>query len=456
MNHPFDTIAAVSTPAGKGGVALIRLSGNDALSIASRIFKTHHPCKWEKNRLYHGWIVDGEEPVDEVVVLCYLAPHSYTGEQVVEICCHGSPFISERILNLLFDCGAKPAEPGEFTQRAFLNGRIDLAQAEAVADLINAKTEASRRVAAYQLEGRLSDKINFIREELIESCGLLELELDFGEEEVLFASREELAKTIKNAQAAIQELLDSYQKGRVCREGFRVAIVGPPNAGKSSLLNCLVEKERAIVTDIPGTTRDTIDEMIDIDGVLFTITDTAGMRESLDPIEQEGVRRSRAAVDTADLVLWVTDGSRQQHKEKDTFFETITSRKKHILLINKSDLIKQKEKAGEQKESAETIHISALTGHGINKLIKALKVAAFSEEMPREGEIFITRARHANALKEAAAHIENARVSLRESQSQEFIAMDLRAAMVSLGEIIGKVTTDDILNKIFSDFCIGK
>lgn len=456
MNHPTDTIAAVSTPPGRGGIAVIRLSGNDAASIASRIFKTNHPCKWEKNRLYHGWIVDGDEPVDEVVLLCYRPPHSYTGEQVVEICCHGSPFISERIITLLVESGAKPAEPGEFTQRAFLNGKIDLAQAEAVADLINAKTEVSRRVAIYQLEGRLSDQINAIRDGLIESCGLLELELDFGEEDVAFVSSEALAGKLDEAEAILQELLESYHRGRVCREGFRVAIMGPPNAGKSSLLNCLVQKERAIVTEIPGTTRDTIEEMIDIDGVLFLLTDTAGIRDSSDPIEREGVRRSRAAMERADLILWVVDGSTQESEEKDLFFEETVAGKRHLFLTNKNDLIQPNDKSENQIQTDKRINVSAKTGFGMDRLIAALRAEALSEEMPHEGETLITRARHVAALRGAIVHIEKARESLQEKQSQEFVALDLRAAMDALGEITGKVTADDILNKIFSDFCIGK
>ncbi len=453
-----DTIAAVATPPGSGGIAVIRISGPLAWSAVRPLLTPETGERPASHRAVHGWIMDGIEPVDEVLVTRFDEGHSYTGEEAVEIAGHGSPFLCRRILDLLLKNGARLAEPGEFTQRAFLNGRIDLVQAEAVADLIQAQTEASRRVAAYQLEGHLSNELRAMRESLIESCSLLELELDFGEEDVEFASREALEARLTQIRKRLQILLDSFHRGRICREGIRLVIAGKPNVGKSSLLNRLIEKERAIVTDIPGTTRDTIEEMLDIEGLLFVITDTAGLREGRDPVEQEGVRRSHAAIEAAALILWVIDVSQPLDAEDEAIRKRLAKNAAPVIcVLNKSDLIPERSPeipANSLPGPAE--HLSAKTGMGMDRLIERMKTAALAGDIPHEGETLITRVRHAEAVRSALNHLGNAQTSLSEGQSQEFIALDLRGALDELGRITGQTRAEDILDRIFSDFCIGK
>jgi len=455
------TIAAIATPQGTGGIAIIRISGPGAWNLLTELFSFHSKSmEFKSHHAYHGWIMDGSEPLDEVLVTPFRAPNSYTGEDVIEISGHGSSFLSRRILNLILSRGIKPADPGEFTKRAFLNGRLDLSQAEAVSDLIHAQTEAARRVAAYQLEGRLSKKINNMRKTLIHHCGLLELELDFGEEDIEFTSRDELGKGFFSIRTALQELLASFQRGKVCREGIRLVIAGRPNVGKSSLLNRLIEKERAIVTDIPGTTRDTIEEQLDIEGVLFRITDTAGLRdEQNDPVEQEGIRRTYAAIDRADMILWVLDAGNAWQKEDEHISKYIhATGAPCICAINKCDLDGKLDESAvrSRMKNRPVLRVSALKGSGIRILIESLKSSALSGDIPHEGETIITRFRHAEALQSALDHIQNASLSLQDNQSQEFIAMDIRGALDALGAITGETSTDDILNHIFSEFCIGK
>lgn len=457
--HPSDTIAAISTPRGKGGIAVIRISGSDALSVLGKIFKKDKNSKPKTQQAMHGWIADGKEPVDEVIVLYFQAPNSYTGEDVIEISCHGGPYVTERILDLVVRTGARIANPGEFTERAFLSGRMDLAQAEAVADLIQAETEASRRAATYQLEGRLSERIQTIRDELIRLGSLLELELDFSEEDVEFASRGELEALFNSAEADLKKLLDSFNRGRACREGIRMAIVGPPNVGKSSLLNALLEKERAIVTDIPGTTRDVIEERLDIEGVLFTIADTAGLRETSDPIEKEGVRRAEKSAEKSDLVLLVLDGSQPlSEKEKQLLGWMAESSIKKVVVLNKADLGKKIPDKDIRRVLTECqiLRLSATTKEGVDALIDTLKNAALSGALPNEGEVLLTRERHRDCIRRTARLLKEARKSTRNKMSQDFIAMDIRGALDALGEITGTITTDDILNRIFSEFCVGK
>ena len=415
--------------------------------------------KTESHRAVHGWIRDGEEPVDEVVVTMFHAPESFTGEDVAEISCHGGLFVSQCVVELILKKGAVMAGPGEFSQRAVLNGKMDLAQAEAVADMIQAKTEASRRVAAYQLEGRLSQRIRTMREQMIKACALIELELDFSEEDVEFASRQELRVMIRKLSDEMKRLVSSFDRGKVCREGIHMVIAGGPNVGKSSILNTLLERERAIVTEIPGTTIDTIEDILDIEGILFKVTDTAGLRETEDRIEQEGVRRAEEAMERADLILLVLDGSESFQPEDEALVLRIQAMKKEsLIVINKIDL--------EQKLKVESlrklipgkfeIRISALKQQGIQKLIDVLKKKALSGEFPHEGEVVLTRSRHRDNMRRALQSLENAEESLEKKMSQEFIALDLRESLNQLGEIVGETTTDDILNRIFSEFCIGK
>lgn len=454
-----DTIAAVSTPRGSGGIAVIRISGRDSVPVLTSCFRPKIRKPIEDRRALHGWIVDSEEPVDEVLVLYFRSPNSYTGEDVIEIHCHGGLFVSERILERVVRNGARIANPGEFTERAFLNGRMDLTQAEAVADLIRAETEASRRAAAYQLEGRLYGRIRSIRDELIRLGSLLELELDFSDDEVEFASREELDALLLSAQTHLRKLLDSYERGRACREGIRMAIVGPPNVGKSSLLNALVEKERAIVTDIPGTTRDVIEERLDIEGVLFTVSDTAGLRETADPIEKQGVSRAEKSAEGADLILCVLDGSRALSEEEERMINKVREfPAQKVIVLNKSDLGEKIHDSDLHVISQEVkrIRLSALTKQGMDDLIDTLKRTALSGALPHEGEVLLTRERHRECIRRVCEHLREASHSLQEKMSQEFVAVDIRGALDALGEMTGETASDVVLNKIFSDFCIGK
>ncbi len=455
-----DTIAAISTPPGEGGIAIVRLSGPASVSIISKIFKGKEDIQKQKNKqIYHGWILDKNEPVDEVLLTLFYAPHSYTGEDVVEVNCHGGVFISRRILELLVKHGARPAEPGEFTQRGFYHGRIDLSQAEAVADLVRAKTEAARRVAVYQLEGRLSDRLREIREQLIKICSLLEVELDFSEEDIAFVSRDQIISLLCKTRKEIKFFLDSFDRGKICREGIRMVIVGRSNVGKSSILNSLVERERAIVTEIPGTTRDTVEDILDIHGILFTITDTAGIRETQDPVEQKGILRAIKAIDMSDLVLIVFDGSENLNIEDEMIIRRIKDmRKQAMAVVNKIDLEQKIDNHQlEQWTGGIKLHrVSAVSREGFPELIQAVEKTVLSDGLPYEGEVVITSIRHKHCMVRCANFIRKAETSLRKGMSQEFIVLDLKGALDVLGEITGQTVTDDILSRIFSEFCVGK
>ena len=455
-----DTIAAIATPRGEGGISIIRVSGKDAFSSVNMIFKgRRRPGHNPKDRVFHGHILDGEEPIDDVLVTTFHSPASYTGEDVVEISCHGSPFITQRILELLTFNNVRPARPGEFTERAYLNGRMDLVQAEAVADLIQAKTEASRRVAIYQLEGNLSDQVQTMRKSLIETVSLLELELDFGEEDLTFTSKQEVAKMLDGMVKTMQSLIASFDRGRICRDGIRMAIVGRPNVGKSSILNVLLEKERAIVTEVAGTTRDTIEDILDIEGVLFRIIDTAGIRQSTDPIEQEGVRRALSAMEQAELVLLVLDGSDALMPEDEELIRQIKGfDKTTLVVINKTDLKTMLDPSLIRKRTGTgtVLNISCKTGKGVPDLVRCLQDVVLQGGFPHEGDVLLTRVRHRDAFQKTVVAISQAIESLKTNMSQEFVALDLRSALNTLGEIVGETTADDILNHIFSEFCIGK
>jgi tRNA modification GTPase len=398
-------------------------------------------------------------PFDEVIVTLFRSPNSYTGEDVIEISCHGGLFLTQRMVELLLKKGARMAQPGEFSMRAVLNGKMDLAQAEAVADIIHAKTEAARRAAAYQLEGRLSEQIRCMRDKLIHACSLVELELDFTEEDIEFVSQKKMKRLIADTISDMDSLIASFHQGQVCREGIRMVIVGRPNVGKSSILNSLLERERAIVTEIPGTTRDTIEDVLDIEGILFIITDTAGLCETDDRIEREGVLRAEEAIDRADLVLLVFDGSELVQQEDALLARRFqNTNKKVLIVINKMDLEQkiQVSMLNEWFPGISGIQISALKRNGIRELIGMLKKTVLSEGFPGEGEAVLTRIRHKDCVVRAVKSLRKAHASLNRSMSQEFIALDLRESLNALGEILGEITTDDILQKIFSEFCIGK
>ncbi|MBI4844792.1 MAG: tRNA uridine-5-carboxymethylaminomethyl(34) synthesis GTPase MnmE [Nitrospirae bacterium] len=453
-----DTIAAISTPAGNGGIGIVRMSGPRALKIADKIFlsaKKKKPSEAKSHRILYGQIVDPstKESVDEVLLSVMKAPDTYTKEDIVEINCHGGNVPLRRTLNLLLNAGARLAGPGEFTRRAFLNGRIDLAQAEAVLDTISSLTEKSQKAAMSQLEGRLSERIVKIREELINLAANVEAYIDFPEDDIEPASKKELNEKALKALEALKELTDSSEQGIILREGLKTAIIGRPNVGKSSLLNALLEKERAIVTEMPGTTRDVIEEYLNVGGLPLKILDTAGIRESHDLAEKEGVKRSLKALDDASLILLVLDGTEPLHKT-DRMLLKDTASKDTIILINKRDL-PQKIKKHLLPSDNPFIMISATKGTGLDKLKERI-VDKYLKGGLEPGGAMVTSVRHLKALQKASGSIKSFNAGLKKGLSPEFLSIELREALDAVGEILGTTTAEDILDRIFSSFCIGK
>jgi len=463
-----DTIAAIATPLGEGGISVIRISGAQALSVADKIFKGTAPLSMVGSHTAHfGRVRDRDEyTVDEVVATVFLGPNSFTGENTVEISCHGGLLVSQRILELILREGARHAEPGEFTKRAFLNGKLDLSQAEAVADLIHARSDLAHRSSVRQLEGILSGRIHQLRSNLVDAIGLLELELDFVEEGLEFVDKKDFRQKVVETINEIDRLLESFSAGRIYREGVKVVIAGPPNAGKSSLLNALLESNRAIVTDIPGTTRDTIEESVNIGGVSFKLVDTAGLRETHDAVEREGVKRTEKEARTGDIVMLVIDASKgaadeRYEKIRELASDLALTSDKVIYALNKSDLPSRppSQVLGPLVfgKDAKYVEISAKTGLGLDRLQKMLVKCAFSGKEPgNESAATVTNLRHYDALERARESLILSLDSLDEKQSGEFVAVDLRNALDRLGEITGEVTSEEILNTIFSKFCIGK
>lgn len=455
-----DTIATISTPIGEGGIGIVRLSGRDAIEIAGRLFispKGKRLSQVRSHTIHYGFIRDPltGERIDEVLLSVMKTPYTYTREDIVEINCHGGFIPLKRTLELLIREGARLAEPGEFTKRAFLNGRIDLAQAEAVADLIRAKTETSQRLALEQLRGGLSEKIVMLRDRLIDLCAHIEAYIDFPEEDIEPAETEGLDSALSSIIDELSVLSLTYEEGRFFREGVRVAIVGRPNVGKSSLLNALLKKDRAIVTELPGTTRDVIEELLNIKGLLVRIMDTAGIRESHDMAEIEGVKRSLQAIDEADLVIVLIDGSREISNEDLYILEKVREKgKRFILGINKSDLDMFPFSFNMLSEL--TLPMSAKTGQGLEELRDAIVDLTVRKGIEGSGGVMITNLRHKVAIDNAISALRRASMDLKDSQPQEIVAISLREALDHLGEIVGAVTTEDILNRIFSEFCIGK
>ncbi|MBI5464853.1 MAG: tRNA uridine-5-carboxymethylaminomethyl(34) synthesis GTPase MnmE [Ignavibacteriales bacterium] len=447
-----DTIAAIATPIGEGGIAIIRVSGKEALSVADRMFEGKHPLSVAASHTVHyGRIVGlNREYVDEVLCTVFRAPRSYTGEDVVEISCHGGLVITNRVLHQALCTGARSAEPGEFTLRAFLNGKLDLAQAEAVADLIHARSEKAREMSLHQLEGGLSQIVRRIRTALLETLGLLELELDFVEDGYEFVDRGKAIALINSVITDIDGLLSTKQEGRVLREGVRVVIAGAPNVGKSSLLNALLNEERAIVADVPGTTRDVIEDSINIHGALFQIADTAGIRASSDAVEQEGVRRTRLKIENADIVLLVSEAMRPVKNGSDPLLDG----KNIIRVLNKADL------AGDVPaihgvNSAEC-RVSAKTGEGLAELREKMFSTALPNIGSQDTSGLVTNSRHIEALERSRNHLLFAREGLNNSKSADLVSMDLMAGTKALAEIVGEVTSEEMLNSIFANFCVGK
>lgn len=453
-----DTIVAISTPIGHGGIGIVRLSGSNALKIAEKVFvssKKKKLLKMRSHSILYGHIADPKtgETVDEVLVSVMKAPDTYTKENIVEINCHGGPVLLQRTLELMLNAGARLADPGEFTRRAFLNGRIDLAQAEAVLDAINSLTEKSRQSAIDQLEGKLSGKLGAIREGLLELTANVEAYIDFPEDDIEPASHNGLKKRTAEISDGLKELIDSSRHGVILREGLKTAIIGRPNVGKSSLLNALIEKDRVIVTDMPGTTRDVIEEYLNIKGLPLKILDTAGIRESHDLAEREGVKRSIRAMKDADLVLLILDGTEPMH-DTDRRLIKDTESKNTILVINKKDMA-QKIEMGLLPSDNQAVMISALKGTGMSEL----KDCIINRSLKGDKEVstaLVTNLRHLKALQKASGSVRSFNNGLKKGLSPELLSVELRDALDAIGEIIGITTTDDILNRIFSSFCIGK
>jgi tRNA modification GTPase len=457
-----DTICAIATPPGEGGIGIIRLSGEKAIDIASAVFvgsggRTVRDYK--THTLHHGELraPDTGERIDEVLVAVMKAPRSYTCEDVVELHCHGGPLGLRLGLEALIRSGARLAEPGEFTKRAFLNGRLDLAQAEAVIDLIRARSQTGLRVALEQLRGVLSDELSRIREGLTRLLVEIEAGIDFSDEGITFISPQALAAGIEKVAERVTRLIQTAEDGRILREGVTAALVGRPNVGKSSLLNALARADRAIVTPIPGTTRDILEEFVNVRGIPVRLQDTAGLRETQDIVEREGVRRTHDALDRAELVLVVLDGSAPLDPEDRRTLELLQE-KAAVLVVNKADLTPRVEPADLKgfTESRRTVWTSATTGAGLDELRDAIRDTVLTQGLEPSEAVLITHLRHRSALERAKGSLDQALVSVQRHMAAECIAADLRVAINAIGEIIGETTTDDILDRIFKEFCIGK
>lgn len=446
-----DTICAIGTAFGTAGIAVIRVSGKDAIAIADSLFRGRHPLREAVSHSAHyGTIVRGETTLDEVVCTMYRAPHSFTGEDTVEIACHGSLFIQQELLRWLVDAGARMADRGEFTKRAFLNGRMDLAQSEAVADLIAANSAAEKDIALSQLRGGVSGKIAELRDKLLTFTSLLELELDFADhEELEFADRPQLLSVLQDAETMIRNLTASFEAGNAIKQGVQVAIVGAPNAGKSTLLNALLGDDRAIVSDIRGTTRDTVEDTMTIHGVQVRLTDTAGIQTTVDTIEQLGIERSLQAIRKAHIVIELIDSTDPQSVVDESM---LGERQVWLRVYNKRDISSQRPIANSQQPTV--ISISAKHGD------IAPLMARIEEEVSRltqhSDSVLISNARHYEALCRAGEALERVRYGLQDGLSGELIALDLHDALDALGEITGEVSSQDVLNTIFERFCIGK
>lgn len=454
-----DTIAAISTPIGEGGIGIVRISGGAAEEIAGNIFSGtgKQSGGMQSHRFYYGEIIDPEsgDVLDEAMVVLMRSPRSYTREDVVEIQCHGGYLLVRKVLELVIRCGARCAEPGEFTRRAFLNGRIDLLQAEAVIEVIRGKTETALALAQHQREGHLSKRISRIKEGILTSLAFIEAYLDFPEDDIELPDCRQIETSIRESLARIEELLDGFSEGKVLREGVSVLIAGKPNVGKSSLLNTLLREKRAIVTSVPGTTRDIIEEVVNIKGLPVKLLDTAGIRDSEDEIEMEGMRLTLEKIPLADLILFVVDASRPFDNEDMLIKEAVCGHP-FLLVLNKSDLPVEAV-VPDELGSAGTISISARRGEGIERLREAI-FSLFIRSGARDGRDFtaLSQVRHRDALERARRRLESFLQSFPAETAIEFVALELRDALHALGEVTGETTPDDILDQIFSRFCIGK
>lgn len=454
----FDTIAAISTPRGEGGIGIVRLSGDESLGILSKIFKPKSKKDVKDIKSYtinYGHIYDGEELIDEVLVSVMKAPNTYTREDIVEINCHGGYLITQKVLELVLKNGAKIAEPGEFTRRAFLNGRLDLTQAEAVIDLIHGKTDKSISLSLNNLRGDLRDQINHLKKILLDVAAHVNVVLDYPEEGVDEPIPEHLIIELHNVKDTITKLVESYDKGKIIKEGIKTAIVGKPNVGKSSLLNSILREERAIVTSIAGTTRDTIEEIINIKGIPLIMVDTAGIRKTQDEVENIGVQKSKKMLKEADLVLFVLDSSRDFSDEDREIYDSIES-EKVIGILNKIDMEKKLDITNLTKVK-KWIEISALENIGIDTLENEIYNFILSENIEDSSEkLIITNIRHKSALEKTKKSIENIFETIDMGYPMDLIAVDLNDALDSLSEVTGEISSEDLLDHIFSNFCVGK
>lgn len=480
MKNP-DTICAISTPPGNGAIAVIRLSGSEAIQIADKIFYSSSSRKklagQQPNTIHFGQIKDNNEIIDEVLVSLFKSPNSYTGEDLVEISCHGSEFIQEKLVQVCLNNGATNARPGEFTKRAFLNGKMDLSRAEAVADLIASDSEASHRMAMNQMKGGFSSELSKLRQKLLDFISLLELELDFSEEDVEFANRNELTKLLIDLSTTVHELADSFSAGNVLKNGVPVAIAGKTNVGKSTLLNMLMHEDKAIVSDIAGTTRDAIEDMIRIEGVNFRFIDTAGLRKTDDSIEKIGIAKAFQKIDQAYIVLYMID-SGSSIDEADRLIRKIKKRlegkdlpagrqgrqgKKLVILMNKTDHLsesdlKQKKEISRYKNLDKkdmVLYMSAKSSKDIDQLVELL-AQIIRKEQAGSHDIIVTNLRHYEALSNAGEALGRTMEGLESGLSSDLLSMDIRQVLHFLGEITGEITTNEILGNIFSKFCVGK
>ncbi len=451
-----DTIIALATPPGIGAIGVIRLSGADTFEIVNALFPSKDLNKQLSHTIHFGLIKDGAESIDEVVVSLYKSPKSYTGEDVIEISCHGSPYVQQQVLQACINKGARMAKPGEFTQRAFLKGKLDLTQAEAVADLIASNTSASQKAALNNVRGGFSQVLKELREKLISFSALIELELDFSQEDVEFADRKEFYKIIRDAGVITQQLLESFQLGNVIKNGVTVAIIGKPNAGKSTLLNTLLNENRAIVSEIAGTTRDTIEEILNIKGILFRLIDTAGIREhSTDVIELVGIERSMAKMHAADIVLYIFDVNDTMPDDLKLISEQFNkSAKKYLLIGNKLDTL-EKDAATKFLDIENSILISAKNNIGIDAIRNELFRHTVNEQ-PSTENLVVTNARHAEALTQVKKSLTDIEAGLDATISGDLLALDIRRCLHYISEITGDISNEDVLDFIFSKFCIGK
>lgn len=452
-NYKADTIAAIATPSGQGAIGIIRCSGSEAITKVNNLFRGRNLAKVSSHTAHYGTIKADGQPLDEGVVTVFRGPHSYTGEDVVELSCHGSPYVLRNVMEAILRQGVRHADAGEFTLRAFLNGKMDLSQAEGVADLIASESESSRDAAIHQLRGGFSAKIRELRERLLNFSSLLELELDFSEEDVEFANRQELQQTLDEIYQTVKNLADSYQMGNVLKEGVSVVIAGRPNAGKSTLLNALLNDERAIVSDIPGTTRDVVEDTLQLQGVKFRFSDTAGIRTSDDTIERIGVERTMQNLEKANIVIYIFDVNAISADEVEGDLERLQLNKPYFLVGNKIDQGHQEQE--KLQALGEVVMVSAEKGENL-EAVKDQLLAMLELHNHSSDQTVVTNLRHYQALIETLEAVGDIYTNFQQGISTDFITIDIRRALYAMGEITGEITNEDILGNIFQKFCIGK